>query len=250
MTNELTEHEDSIRVSRFSFCDRFEATEDLVFAYPSGEFDAEPQAVANTLQQGMDYLKDLTDLNPKQVLGSRVVVGYRHPSQPGGTGRQSTWSGRDGNRVFLSWQYLDYENEPMHICGHELVHPFYRVSPLHDKNEGWGEGFCDFLRAPVINFIGLEEESDIWWAEMIRAAPERENKPGTHQNPAGQFVLMLAADHGSANEADQIASMLINRQDYIKEFVMRLFQDFADRRLREVLTPTDDMIRQYGYDKL
>ena len=250
MADELNDHEDLIRVSRFCFCDKFEATEDLVFAYPSSDFDKDPETVANRLQEGMEYLKDLTDLKPKQKLGSRVVVGYRHTSQQGGTGEQGSWSQRDGNRVFLSWEYLKGDNQPMHICGHELVHPFFFVSPLNRRNEGWGEGFCDFLRGPVINFMGLEEESGIWWTKMIQAAPERENKPGTHNNPAGQFVLMLAANHGGASEADQIASMLISRQDYIKEFIMGLFQDFSDRPLREVLTPTREMIEKFGYDKL
>lgn len=232
MNDDLNDHENSIRINRFPFCDRFEDTEDLVFAYPSGEFVGDAGSIANELQCMMNYLKKVTGLNPTKKLGSRVVIGYRHPSQGRGTGRQGNWSKRDGNRVFLSWGYLeDFDKgEPMDICSHELVHPFFFVSPLREINEFWGEGFCDFLRGPLKNLMGLDGNQ--WWREKIKQA--RDNKQDKGGNAAGQLVKRAYKWCKVVNERDQF----IDNQAAIREFVNRLFERYAHRPMSEEFRPT------------
>ena len=231
MNDGLNDHEDFIRVSRFASCDRFEVTEDLVFAYPSSEFVGDAESIANELQREMDYLKNVTGLKPREELGSKVVVGYRRREE-GGTGRQGSWSGADGNRVFLSWGYLeDFDKgEPMDICSHELVHPFFFVSPLHEINEFWGEGFCDFLRGPLKNFMGLDGNE--WWGKKIKEA--RDNKQDKGGNAAGQSVIRACEWCRVVNERDQF----IDNQAAIREFVNRLFDRYGHLPMSEEFRPT------------
>ena len=163
-----------------------------------------------------------------------------------------------GQHVDLSWEYMFKPCEPFRICSHELIHPFYRVSPLHEKkatdivdenwlgNEGWGEGFCDFMRGPVMNSMKLPGNQGLeWWLQVIEKA--KNNEDGTHQNPAGQFVLWYFQ---FCNSDENSISQLINNLRQIKSFVSYLFEEFANRPLLTKLTTTNSMIKKYGKDRL
>lgn len=233
-----TEEEKTWR-GRYSYCRNIEEKDDLIFAYPDG-FGKNPSAVAEDLQKSMNFLKSITNLDPTGFFHQRTVVGYRHPNDEGGRNCQPGWL---PNWVNIPWSYLEKHNEPQDACSHELVHPFYRISPLHNSNEGWGEGFCDFLRGPIKNLLGLAGNE--WWKQKIDDAHSKKDDRGG--NAAGQFILKAQKKYGSVNETtEDFVVSFINNRDAIRKYISFLFSYFSDRRLSdcECFTPTS-YIRQF-----
>lgn len=261
--NNLTPTEQRIAQDQSSLCDRFAVQDDLVFSYP-GNLISEKNAnrTAGMLQRAINYLKTITNLNPSNELNSRVIFRWIEDQDKENVSNWTSLENEDGSlngqRIDLSWEYMFKPCEPFRICSHELVHPFYRVSPLHEKNityagdeswlgnEGWGEGFCEFMRGPVMNSVKLPGNQGVeWWLQVIEKA--KNNEDGTHQNPAGQFVLW----YFQFCESDENSiSQLISDARQIKAFVGYLFKEYANRPLQTKLTPTNKMIRKYGNSKL
>lgn len=248
MNSDLSPDEERIAKWQSPLCDKLAKKDDLVFSYGSTIVTmACAYAIAEKLQVAMDFLRNVTDKNPTQYFGSRVVIRWIRDREKEGQAYWSSDSTGKGHWLDLSWDYLSKADEPYKICAHELVHPFYRTSPLHTRgkpwggNEGWGEGFCDFLRGPVMNHIGLDGKQ--WWWKVIDAGEK--NKPGTHQNPAGQFVKMAQQKHWGASKRDEFIDWFIDDIDALRQFLNSLFEDFADRPLSQVLIPTTEMERKY-----
>jgi len=263
MSHSLSEDENRIAEDQSPFCDGFAEKDDLIFSYPI-EFINKTHAytIASTLQRAMNYLKSVTNLKPTEKLRSRVII--RWIKERDLTGKSIWKSEKDangnliGHYINLSWDYMFKPCEPFRICAHELVHPFYRISPLHERtegcvgnecwlgNEGWGEGFCDFMRGPVINSTELPgQQGSEWWQKMIEAA--KNNKPGTHQNPAGQFVQKYLKYCGT--DANSL-SKFIDDDNLIRRFIRDLFEEFGCRPLKSELTPTYEMIKKYRLNRL
>lgn len=259
MSHSLSEDENRIAEDQSPFCDGFAEKNDLIFSYPI-EFINKTHAytIASTLQLAMNYLKSVTNLKPTEKLRSRVII--RWIKERDLTGKSIWKSEKDangnliGHYINLSWDYMFKPCEPFRICAHELVHPFYRISPLHERtegcvgnegwlgNEGWGEGFCDFMRGPVMNSMKLPgQQGSEWWQKMIKAAMT--NEPGISQNPAGQFVLKYLA-YCKGDESS--LSQLIENMNLVEGFISDLFEEFNCRPLKSELRPTDKMIKKYG----
>jgi len=241
----LNEKEEQVRHNKFDDGNECVDSKDLVFVYPN-DFKGQPDVVVARLQLVMDYLKDVTNnLDPTDWFNdSRVVIGYEDNID------SAYWTSNDRDKhwIGIPWeQYLNKERELFDVLSHELVHPFYRVSKLHTKeqawggNEGWGEGFCDFLRGPVKNIIGLDGRS--WWWQMIDAYEKR--KPGKRQDPAGQFIKMAQNKYWNPSELNEFVAWFIDDKDCLSDFVSFLFDEFAHRPLSDVLIPTKEMEKQY-----
>ena len=259
----LSPIEKRIAQKQSPLCDRVVPKGDLILSYPSKLMsEAHADIVARPLQRAMDYLKYVTGLNPTRALRGRVTIRWIENREVQGKSRWKSEKDTNGDFigswVDLSWDYMFKPCEPFRICGHELAHPFFRISPLHQKNndcvgnggwlgnEGWGEGFCDFMRGPMMNCMRLPgQQGDEWWQKMIQAA--RNKQPGTHHNPAGQIVLKYL----SSCRADRNSfSRFIHDKRLIKGFISDLFKKFACCPLKSELTPTDEMIRKYGHSRL
>lgn len=261
--NNLTPNEYFITKDQSPLCDKFVGQDDLVFSYPGELFDEKSaNRTAGILQRAMNFLNNVTNLNPTKELGSRLIIRWRKDRNKE---ENAVWgSDKDMNRkiighhVNLSWDYMFKPCEPFRICAHEFVHPFYRISRLHQKgkhcggnddwlgNEGWGEGFCDFMRGPVMNSMKLPgNQGGEWWRQVIEKA--KNNEDGTHQNPAGQFVIWYIQ---YCEPDENFISKLINDTRQIKAFVSYLFKEFANRPLKTKLTPTNKMIKKYGNNRL
>ena len=217
MNSSLSPREMSVQEEHFHECNRVELRPDLAFLYPP-EFPGDAMSVANTLQSAMSYLKEVTCIDPTQELGFRVVIGYSKVCT------QPNWSGKKENLIRVPWnKYLNEANEPLDVCSHELVHPFYSVSQLHRINEFWGEGFCDFLRGPLKNFMGLN--GDEYWRKKIKQAKENQQDRGG--NAAGQFVLRAQKEYRNVHDSDQFIEWFIDDREAIRKFVNFLFKRFS-----------------------
>jgi len=248
-SNSLNIYEKYIGENQSPLCNNFIEKNDLVFFYSNMVYEESyAYEIANTLQQIYDYSKFITNLKPTQYFcNSRVIIRWLKDQNKRGDARWKSEPDRKGHWINLSWDYMTMEDEPLKICSHELVHPFYRVSTLHTKgniwggNEGWGEGFCDFLRGPIFNHIGLEgNQGERWWNKMIYAFETNNN--GIYHFPAGQFVLyylnFCKTDKNSLNK-------FINDQYAIRKFVKFLFEEFAERPLTSVFKTTPAMEEKY-----
>lgn len=261
--NNLIPNEKIIAQNQHSLCDRFTEQDDLVFSYPQSFLnEADAIEVAVNLQLAVNYLKSITDLNPTHDLRSRVVIRWKkNRKKKESAGWKPDRDNRGnivGHHIDLSWDYMSAEFQPFKICAHELVHQFYRCSPLHEKdlrcpekedwlgNEGWGEGFCDFMRGPVMIQMNIpKSQGEKWWHQVIEKAKNNDN--GTHQNPAGQFVLWyLQYNNGNENSIPQ----LIKDNRKLKSFICYLFNEFACRPLKSKMTPRSKMMKKFGKNKL
>jgi hypothetical protein len=203
----------------FPVCKHEQEREDVIFVFPD-EFEKSPEATIDDLQRIIDFLKYITEINPTEVFEQRIVVGYSNK----GLG----WS---RNRINVPWKYLKKPEEPLDACTHELVHPFFRASPLHGSNEGWGEGFCDFLRGPVKNIVGLD--GDEWWQRMLKAVEQNMNSE--YHYPAGKFVLKAFDEYRSSCRSIET---LINAHEVLKAFVGSLFSTFKHTSLSTYIEPS------------
>ena len=228
MSDRMSAHETKVRTAQFSKCERFESRQDVVFVFPS-ELAGDAATIANRLQSAMPYLKDVTRIDPTEEFCSRVVIGYSEACT------QPNWSGVKGNRVCLPWaKYLNRENEPFDVCSHELVHPFYNRSALHQSNERWGDCFCEFLRGPVKEIMALDGKG--WWREKLDDTRSGKQNYG---NVAGQFLLRAKEMYSRPMEAeDDFADRFIEDTEAIKEFVAYLFARFSQKPFRSEFVPT------------
>ncbi len=222
-------HEQKILNTQFPDCTKLEKRDDIILVY-SDEFQGDIYETANTLQATTDFLKYVTYLNPTEFFNSRIIVGhYKNASQ-------ANWSGKEGNRIYipLEYEYLK-QKEFLSSCSHELVHPFFRVSRLHDSNERWGEGFCDFLRGPVKNLMGLDGKG--WWKKKIeQAQSDKQDRGG---NAAGQLVLGAWKEHGAVYDIDRFIKWFIDDREAIRTFVKSLFDRFSDCSMSEEFRSTE-----------
>lgn len=219
---------------RYSYCRNIEEKDDLIFVYPD-EFNKNPSEVAEDLQKSINLLKNITNLDPTEFFQQRTVIGYRHPNDEGGRNCQPGWL---PNWVNIPWSYLEKHNEPQDACSHELIHPFFRCSPLHNRNEGWGDGFCDFLRGPVKKIMGLN--GDDWWQRMINAA--KDNLDSEYHYPAGQFIIKAYDKYGNSSES---INELINNDPAIRDFIEFLFSNFENTPISTYIKPSPKMIKKW-----
>ena len=228
MSDGMSSHETKVRTTQFPRCERIESRQDVVFIFPS-ELVANVATIADRLQSVMYYLKNVTGIDPTQEFGSRVVIGYSE------TCTQPNWSGVGGNRVCLPWaKYLNRENEPFDVCSHELVHPFYNRSALHQSNERWGDCFCEFLRGLVKEIMGLDGKG--WWREKLADTRSHNQNYG---NVAGQFLLCAKAMYSEPTVAENdFADRFIGDTEAIKQFVAYLFASFSRKPFTSEFVPT------------
>lgn len=213
----LNPHEERIRKEQYPDCEKSEEREDLIFVYPS-QFKEKADIVANKIQRAVEFLKYVCDINPKQEFGSRVIIGFTDQST------HPNWSGIGGNRIHIPWQYLGKKNEPLEACSHELIHPFYNRSKLHESNEEWGDCFCEFLRRPAKNVMGLDGRG--WWHQKIR---DKRSDTQNWGNVAGQFLLKAKEKYGTASETDDdFVDRFIENWEAIKKFIKLLFETFSE----------------------
>ncbi len=251
--DELTADEKRIFDDQSSLCDRFVGKDDLVFSYPSAygnlqfsynshaEYNDRAKYVAKRLQEIMNFLMDVTEKSPTDYFGSRVVVRWRKEHEEKG---KETWSscrakGLPGHYVNLSWDYmLDIEktkkdDEPITVCAHGLVHPFYAASELHTeewpKNKIWGEGFCDFMRGPILSKIGRNGIER--WQRSIKNA-RTQTKYSRYDTPASCFV-MIFLEHCRLMEKDM--DKAIKDIDALRSFIKGLFSDYSNRPLKNTI---------------
>jgi hypothetical protein len=228
MDGDLDRKEQDARRREFPDCDAVIHKEDLVFCYPSVDFRQDPDEAANRLQDGIDYLKEVTGLDPTYWFSCRVVIGYTDRKT------QPRWrSNKKGQHfVFLPWgvgtwanKLMEPPDEPFHACAHELVHPFYRISELHVSNEEWGEIFCEFMRGPVRQVMALDGKG--WWRKKIE--DNRSNRQNWG-NIAGQFLLRAFKLYRSQEESEDVfIDRFIDDRSTMKEFVAFLFDRYSHR---------------------
>lgn len=229
---DINSHEQKIFNDRFPDCKKLEGRGDIVFVY-TDEFQGDIYETANALQAMTDFLRRVTCLNPVQFFNSRIMIGYSKNSLQA---KQPNWSGKEGNRIYIPWKDKYFkQDELLRSCSHELVHPFFRVSPLHYNNQSWGEGFCDFLRGPIENLIGLDGKG--WLKEKIKQA--QWNKQDRGGNVAGQLVLRAQKEYWFLHDIDQFISWFINDRDAIKMFVSFLFDRFSNCPMGEEFHATE-----------
>ncbi len=236
MNFDITSHEQRIFNNQFPDCKNLEGRGDIIFVYID-EFQGDIYEIANALQAMTDFLKYVTCLNPAQFFNSRIMVGHnKNASQP-------NWSGKEDNYIYIPWEDKYFKKDKLlHSCSHELVHPFFRVSPLHYSNEWWGEGFCDFLRGPVKNLMGLEGKG--WWKEKIEQS--QSNKQDRGGNVAGQLVLRAQKENGDLYDIDQFIARFINDREAIRMFVNFLFDRFSGRPMGEEFRATEWIKKKLG----
>ena len=228
MNTDLSQHENKVQANQFAACERAEPRQDLVFVYPS-YLTGDAVSIADTLQSAASCLRYVTSIDITQELGSRVVIGYSK------TSTQPNWSGVRGNRICIPWnKYLNSENEPFDVCSHELVHPFYNRSVLHQSNERWGDCFCEFLRGPAKVIMGLDGKA--WWREKLSDMKSGKQNYG---NVAGQFLMKAKKMKAMSGETENdFADRFIEDIKSIKEFVMYLFESFSQKPLSSAFIPT------------
>jgi hypothetical protein len=216
---------------RFPDSKKVEARGDILFVY-SDEFQGDIYETANARQAAVDFLKYVTCRNPTQFFNSRVMVGHNKIAT------QANWSGEKGNRIHIPWkdEYLK-QGRFLHSCSHEIVHPFYRLSPLHKSNEKWGDAFCEFLRGPCKKVIG--QDGKRWWLENVE---QHQNKgKNTYRNVAGQILTYAKRRYYNNETMKFCISEFIDDKEKMKEFMNHLFEQYRTKSLCEIFTPVDKM---------
>ncbi len=219
----LTPAERACLTERYNHCapERVHGTADLVLAVAREFEETRPgrtKEVADTLQRAVIYLRRVTQISLR-LSGNRLVVGYRLENPPCSPGFDiRPFANSEVGWINVPWHYKDHQNKPLACCSHELVHPFFHFSPLHrNKNEAWGDGYCDFLRGPVLEVMGLDGRA--WTRSMICCA---HGKGDQYHDPAGQFALAARARVGDIFDAQcmtQFLSWLHGIEDLNKVFL-------------------------------
>ena len=97
----MNEKEKYTWAKKFPDCRHKQEREDVVFVFPD-EFEKSPGATTDNLQRVVDFLKDVTGINPTEVFKQRVVVGY-----------SSQGLGWSPNRINVPLKYLSKPEEPL-----------------------------------------------------------------------------------------------------------------------------------------
>lgn len=231
--------EDAIK--KYQYCNNIQERTDLVFIYPS-EFSKDPNVIANKLQKCVDWLKNITSIDPTEIFGQRVIIAYRHQNDEGGDKQHPIWT---KNRISIPWKYLNKLEEPLYSCTHELVHPFFRCSPINNRNEAWGEGFCEFLRGPLNRLLGLNGLG--WWLKTIKVAEK--NIDSSYMYPAGHFVLKAYEDY-KTTYGNKTLDDFINDDKAIGAYVKSIFFRFQSISLSTYITPSPKMKSRWGTNKI
>jgi hypothetical protein len=231
MNYDITDSEKRILVKRFPDLKNIEGRGDIILAYDEN-FMEDIYEIANTLQDAVDFLKYVTDLNPANFFNSRILIGHNKNTS------QAKWKGRDGNCIYVCWESKYFQkDEFLHTCSHELVHPFYRISPLHKSNEKWGEPFCEFLRGPCKHVMG--QDGQTWWKKYI--SDHLEKGKDTYRNVTGQILMHVKSKYYDSDNIDVCIKEFINNRKKIKQFTLSLFEEFRSKSLCEILTPVPKM---------
>jgi hypothetical protein len=182
---ELSPKEQEVWEGRYRCCDRMASSRDIVFVFPSAQFQKPPSKTIEALQGMYDHLKAATGVDPTQDFKSRCVVGYRHPIDEGGEDCCPGWG---DHWVNVPWSYLKKVDQPEECCTHELSHPFVELLIAKPDEKLWTEGLCDFLRIGVFAAIGLKPEVCKRTAEYCAAA---NNEGDRYHDPAGRLLKAM-----------------------------------------------------------
>lgn len=211
---------------RYSRCQHVETAKDAVFVHPDHQTfgGGRGRRCVADLQAAIDFLKRVTRYEPTKHFRQRVVVGYRHPlDEPGGRGCSPGWM---PHWVNIPWGYLGRPDEPQDCCSHELVHPFFYMSPLdRGDNRVWGDGFCDFLRGFVLRAIGRTQAGEERLQRMRASACK---KGDAYHDPAGQLILYAEGCGDPRRET----------------VLQKALRELAAHDLNKLLRPTEPMLRQ------
>ncbi len=232
MNIDITTPEQGVLEKEFPDCKYVEGRSSIIFAY-NDEFKGDVYETANALQDAADFLEYVSHLNPAKYFNSRTAIGFNKEA------KQANWSGRDGNRIHILWEEKYFtKDEFLHSCSHELVHPYYRLSPLHKSNQKWGEVFCEFLRGPVKTVMG--QDGKLWWNENIKE--HKDKGKNSHRNVAGQ-VLVYAKEKYYSNEevVELFIDEFISDRSGIEQFFLYLFKEFRTRSFCDIFTPVEKM---------
>jgi len=226
---DMNSNEQRIFDDQFPDCKKLKIMKDFIFVY-CDDFQGDIYETANALQAAVDFLKYVTCLNPTQSFNSRVMVGHSKIAT------QANWSGKEHNRIHIPWkdEHLK-QNDFLHSCSHELVHPFYRCSPLHESNEKWGDAFCEFLRGPCKFVMG--QDGKRWWLENVEQ--HQSNGKNTYRNVAGQILVYAKRRYYNDRTVEFCIEELINDKEKMKEFMKHLFTEYRTKSLCEIFTPVE-----------
>lgn len=230
MHSDLKPHEQQILDKHFPDCKKSEGRGDIIFVY-GDEFKEDIYETANTLQAAADFLKYVTCLNPAQFFNARIMVGHSKKYD------QPNWSGKEGNRICIPWKpkYLKQDTF-LKACSHELVHPFYRLSPLHTSNEKWGDPFCEFLRGQCKNVMG--QEGKIWWLKNIEEYNKTRN---SWRNVAGQILNYAKEISSNIGIKNFDIEEFLDDKEAMKIFMNHLFKEYRTKSLCNIFTPVGKM---------
>jgi len=191
------------------------ASQDVVLVYPKNKtaIGLNWLDTVDALQRIVDFLADITGLKLEGGLnledeGERfdkiVVVGYRRNEDLVSNECNPSWV--SDNTTKLPWDCLQIENKTITSCTHELVHPFLKIffhksKSLRRREENeinWGDGFCDFLRIFIIDFLDMDLKEQIngkeynWKEDSFEGYMRSTEKTGeswkTHHKPALQLL--------------------------------------------------------------
>lgn len=167
----LSPHEEKCFKTRYSDCNKYTGTQDIVFCYPLQLFNGNPTKVCNNIQRAFDILNrmGLYDRTPTYFFGQRTVIGFL----------RNCCAGWGPNWINIPWESLTQpETSPVSVhladqveftCSHEIVHPFETMFLGNNSNKKWKEGFCDFLRVVLLKEMGLLNYAQ-QWEEVILSA--------------------------------------------------------------------------------
>jgi len=230
MNCDITKSEKILLEKNYPDLKNVEGRDDIILVY-NENFKEDICEIANSLQDAVDFLKYVTCLNPTNFFNSRILIGHNKNAN------QANWSGRDGNRIYILWEDKYFKkDEFLHSCAHELVHPFYRLSPLHRSNEKWGESFCEFLRGPCKHIMGLDGQT--WWNENIDKYQKGED---AYRNVAGQLLTYAKSKYYNSLTMEVCINEFIDDRKKIRSFVLSLFEEYRSKSFCEIFTPVPKM---------
>lgn len=212
--------------SEFKGCDRWCEEADVIFVYPSSAFQKDAAAACNNLQRGYEFLLQVTPVivPPNQVFGHRLVIGYRHHKVD-----ENKADPHDICPGYVDWQHrinvpwhmltepethplpVPVKDQPEFSCSHELVHPFEGVFPKNNPNKKWKEGFCDGLRAGVLDAMGLSSYARSWEQVVLNATTSK--KKDEYHDAAGRILGYLKQREPTVGVRQAIQELISGSMD-------------------------------------
>jgi hypothetical protein len=223
----LTAQEIRLIQTEFRACDRRCEEADVILVYPSSAFPRNAAVACENLQRGYQLLLQATPvvISPNQLFGQRLVIGYRHhqvdenkPNPhdicPGYLESQ--------HRINIPWYLLtEPETDPLAVlvqaqpefsCSHELVHPFEAVFLKNNPNKKWKEGFCDGLRARVLDAMGLGCYARLWEQLVLEA---KANKKDQYHDAGGRILDYLKQREPTVGMCQAIQELISGSMDQL-----------------------------------